>query len=245
LLQRFTRRAADEGAQLVVAPEGFLEGYVWNDDNPKDFSRRRYVEVGETFDSPFMGRVAELAKASGVYLSVGYAERRGDDMFNSVIVYSPAGDVVSRYSKSHTAGDEPFNTKGSDFPVADTALGRWGTLICFDRQLPETSRILAVKGAQLIMVPSWGMYGEINDVMMRTRAFENGLHIAFVHPKRVLIIGPDGAVIAEDSEEGDEIVSAHITLQPAGERGPIRRRRPELYRELVESEGRDEAGPVS
>jgi predicted amidohydrolase len=43
-------------------------------------------------------------------------------------------------------------------------------MICLDRQLPETARILAIKGAQVILAPSYGMYGEINDVMMRTRA---------------------------------------------------------------------------
>jgi predicted amidohydrolase len=235
-LDRFARQAARAGAQVVVAPEGFLEGYVWNDANPKDFTRERYVEVGEAFDSPFMARVAALAKELRIYLSIGYAERRGREMYNSVIIYSPEGEVVSRYSKSHTASDEPFNTKGSEFPVVDTTLGRWGTLICFDRQLPETARILAVKGAQLILVPAWGMCGEINDVMMRTRAFENGVHVAFVHPERCLIIGPDGTVIAQDGKAGDEVVMAPVTLRPAGSSGPIRRRRPELYGELVQSD---------
>jgi predicted amidohydrolase len=90
-----------------------------------------------------------------------------------------------------------------------------------DRQLPETARILAVKGAQLIVVPAWGMAGEMNVVMMRTRAYENGVHVAFVHPKRCLIIDPDGTVIAQDTAAGDEIVSASITLRDPGRHGPI------------------------
>jgi predicted amidohydrolase len=233
LLERYTRQAAAAGAQVVVTPEGFLEGYVWNDDNPKDFSRERYLAVAEAFDSPFMGRVADLARELGIYLLVGYAERRDDRMYNSVIIYSPEGDVVSRYSKSHTANDEPFNTKGSEFPVVDTPLGRWGTLICMDRQLPETSRILAVKGAEIIFVPAWGMCGEMNDVMMRTRAFENGVHVAFVHPKRCLIIDPVGTIMAQDGGAGDEVVSARITLRPSGFDSPIRQRRPEIYGELL------------
>ena len=126
--------------------------------------------------------------------------------------------------------------------MVDTALGRWGTVICMDRQLPETSRILAVKGAQLILVPAWGMYGEINDVMMRTRAFENGVHVLFVHPRRCLIIDPDGTVIAQDKGNGDEVVTAHVTLSPSGTHGPIRRRRPEIYGELLlSSPGQDQA----
>ncbi len=123
-----------------------------------------------------------------MYLSVGFAERRGERMFNSTAIIDPQGETVSLYSKSHTAHDEPFNTKGVAFPVAKTGLGRIGSLICYDRRLPETARILAVKGAELILVPAWGSYNELNDAVMRTRAFENGVWVAFVHPKRVLVI---------------------------------------------------------
>jgi predicted amidohydrolase len=235
-LDHFARQAAADGANVVVAPEGFLEGYVWNDDDPQVFTKEQYVAVGEAFDSPFMGRVAALAQSLHSYLAVGYAELRGDSMFNSMNIYAPSGDVVLRYSKSHTANDEPFNSQGAEFPVVDTELGRWGALICFDRQLPETARILAVKGAQLILVPAWGMSGEINDVMMRTRAFENGVHIAFVHPHRCLIIDPSGTIVAQDSGAGDEVVMATIQLLPSGSHGPIRRRRPEIYGELLQGE---------
>jgi 5-aminopentanamidase len=232
-LEWFARRAADEGAQVVVSPEGFLEGYVWNDENPQHFSKERYFEIGEAADGPLLRRVGALAAELHIYLAVGFAERRDDRMYNSMTIYSPDGLAVSRYAKTHTAGDEPYNTKGSEFPVVDTALGRWGTVICMDRQLPETSRILAVKGAQLILVPAWGMYGEINDVMMRTRAFENGVHVLFVHPKRCLIIDPDGTVIAQDKGNGDEVVMSLVTLSPSGTHGPIQRRRPEIYGELL------------
>ena len=195
-LEHFTHRAVREGADVVVTPEGFLEGYVWNDDNPKNFSREQYFAAGESLDGPAVARVAALARELRIHLLVGFAERRAERMYNSAILLSPEGAVMSHYAKTHTAGDEPFNTKGSEFPVVDTPFGRWGTLICMDRQLPETARILAIKGAQLILVPAWGMCGEMNDVMMRTRAYENGVHVAFVHPKRCLIIDPTGAVIA-------------------------------------------------
>ncbi|MGO9875960.1 MAG: carbon-nitrogen hydrolase family protein [Acidimicrobiia bacterium] len=232
LLERFTTRAAGEGADVVVTPEGFLEGYLWNDDDPQQFSRAQYLDVGETVDGPLLNRVRALARDSHVYLVVGFAERRDDCMFNSVIICSPEGENVLRYSKTHTADDEPFNTKGNDFPVVDTPFGRWGVLICMDRQLPETSRILAVKGAQLILVPAWGMYGEMNDVMMRARAYENGVHVAFVHPRRCLIIGPDGTIMAQDQGVDDEIVFASIGLAGSAAHGPMRHRRPELYGEL-------------
>jgi predicted amidohydrolase len=101
-----------------------------------------------------------------------------------------------------------------------------------DRQLPETSRILALKGAQIILVPAWGMYGEMNDQMMRVRAYENGVWVAFVHPHRCLFIDPAGKILAQNQGEGDQIVTATIRLDDRV-RGPIRHRRPELYGEVV------------
>jgi predicted amidohydrolase len=232
-LERFVRQAAAQGAQVVVAPEGFLEGYVGNEHRSPGLTREKYVSVGEEVDGPLMKRIARLARELSIYLSVGYAERRGERMFNSAVIFSPEGAVAGQYSKSHTADDEPFNTKGTEFPVFRTTYGQWGTLICFDRQLPETARILALQGAQLILVPAWGGYGEINDIMMRVRAYENGVWLAFVHPKRCLIIDPKGKVVAEDAGEFDQIVMATIRINPHARQTLLERRRPELYQELL------------
>jgi len=166
-------------------------------------------------------------------LGTGFAERRGDRMFNSFALFSPAGELELHYSKAHNDDDEPFNTTGTEFPVASTTLGRWGALICYDRQLPETARLLAIKGAQLILTPAWGGYGDINTAMMRTRAFENSVYVAFVHPKRCLIIDPRGNIVAQDSGDADQIVTARIVLDERIGKGAIRSRKPELYRDLT------------
>jgi predicted amidohydrolase len=98
--------------------------------------------------------------------------------------------------------------------------------------MPETARILAVKGAQLILVPAWGAYGELNDIMMRVRAYENGVWLAFVHPKRTLIVDPSGRVVAQSEGEQDQIVTAQIN--PAKARSLLlERRRPEIYGEIL------------
>ncbi len=232
-LDRYAREAAVLGAQLIVAPEGFLEGYVANDKQNPDVTRERYIAVGEKIDGPLMRRVGDLARELKVHLSIGFAESRGGKMYNSSALFSPEGSVALRYSKSHTAHDEPFNAKGMEFPVARTALGRIGMLICYDRQLPETARILAIKGAQLILVPAWGAYGEMNDVMMRTRAYENGVWVAFVHPKRVLIIDPRGKIVAQNTGAEDQVVTAKITIDGRVGAGPIRDRTPGIYGDLL------------
>jgi len=233
-LERYARQAARQGAQVVITPEGFLEGYVGNEKHTPGLTRERYFPVGETIDGPLMTRARELARELKIFLAVGFAERRDSAMYNTVAIFSPEGALTSRYSKSHTADDEPFNTKGTEFPVVPTPFGRWGTLICFDRQLPETMRILALKGAQFVLVPAWGSYGEMNDIMMRVRAYENSVWVAFVHPRRCLFIDPRGNVIANNKGEQDQIVTARIEPAAAARKGLIDRRRPELYREMID-----------
>jgi predicted amidohydrolase len=106
-------------------------------------------------------------------------------------------------------------------------------MICLDRQFPETARILAIKGAQLILNPSYGSYGEMNDAMMRTRAYENSVYVAFVHPKSVLVIEPNGVITSRDAGDSDQIVYARIRLDARIGRGTIAGRRPGIYKELV------------
>ncbi len=231
-LTQWSQRAAAAGAQVIVAPEGFLEGYVGNDKRTPGLDRERYRAVAEPVDGILLNRVRSLAQRLQIYLMMGFAEKRGSEVFNSAVMFSPAGDLTLRYAKTHTADDEPFNTKGTEFPVADTALGRWGALICFDRRLPETARILALKGARMILVPSWGAYGEINDQMMRVRAYENGVHVVFAHPNRGLIIDPGGKILAQNAGTGDQIVMAPVKLS-AGPPQHLRNRRPEIYGELL------------
>jgi predicted amidohydrolase len=77
------------------------------------------------------------------------------------------------------------------------------------------------------------MSGETNDIMMRTRAYENGVWVFFVHPKRCLLIDPSGKIVAQDTGDQDQLVTATIRLDDRIGRGPIRFRRPELYREIL------------
>lgn len=232
-LERYARQAAKKGAQVISTPEGFLEGYVANKKRFPDLTREKYLAVGESLDGAMLHRVSALARELKVHLLLGFAERRGSDMFNTAVIFAPDGSVASHYSKSHTADDEPFNAKGASFPIADTRYGKWGTLICFDRQLPENARTLALKGAQFLLVPSWGGYGEMNDIMMRVRAYENSVWLAFVHPKRCLIIDPRGNIIAKNDGEQDQIVLANITLRENNSRFLLEQRRPDLYQELT------------
>lgn len=234
-LEHYARVAADAGANLAFAPEGFVEGYVANVKANPGVTREKYFEVTEPIDGPSMTRVRNLARELKIYLGTGFAERRGTEAYNSFALFSPSGELALHYSKAHNDDDEPFNTTGRAFPVAATPLGRFGALICYDRQLPETARILSIKGAQMILVPAWGGHGDMNDAMMRTRAFENSVWVAFVHPQRCLIINPRGDIVARDDGGGDQIVTARVAIANGIGKGAIRSRKVDLYREILKS----------
>ena len=232
LLDRYARRAAAKGAQMVVTPEGFLDGYTSNVKMRPESTPERYLAVGEEIDGPLMQRVANLAKELGLYLAVGFAERRGDKMFNTVALLDPDGKRLLRYAKTH-GGGEDFTTKGDQFPVTPTRMGRVGAMICYDRRLPEVARILAVKGAQLILVPAYGPDKKIESVtIMRIRAYENRAFVAFVNPTRVLMIDPRGNIVAMHEGEEDKLVFAKFDLSRAGG-GNLVDRVPALYEELI------------
>ena len=223
---RMVRRAAKEGAKLICAPEGFLEGYIVQE---KGLTRERYRSVGESLRrGEYIREMRELCAELGVYLVAGFAERAGARMYNSAALVGPRGEIAGLFHKVHDMGVEALNTKGEGFPVFDTDLGRVGIMICFDRQLPETARLLALQGARLILNPSAGMHGETNDTMMRTRAYENGVWIIFSHPRDCLIISPKGEIVAR-AQESDEVIVADVDLEATGGGGPGRHRRPEVY----------------
>ncbi len=229
--QRLLRRAARAGAQIVCSPEGFLEGYVVQE---KGLTRAKYRTAGEAIrTSPYLRAMRELCAELKVYFVAGFAERAGARMHNSAALIGPRGEIVGVFRKVHDMGIEALNTPGDGFPTFDPAFGRVGIMICFDRQIPETARLLALGGARLILNPSAGAYGERNDVMMRTRAYENGVWVIFAHPRDCLIISPMGEIVARGSGP-DRVVVADIDLEAAGSGGPGLHRRPELYQGLCD-----------
>ena len=234
LLEKYASQAAEKGASLVVTCEGFLDGYTSNANQVPELTREKFMQIGEPLDGPWSQRIAALATKLKIYLSVGFAERRGQEMFNSVAVYSPKGELVLHYSKTHIKG-EIFNTPGTNFPVAKTELGTLGALICYDRHFPEVARILALKGAQILIVPAYGTDGERNEALLRTRAWENSVWVVYVKQNQALIINPSGKIVARDEGDHNQLVIAKIEIDDNVGTGDIlERRSPDFYHELID-----------
>ena len=145
----FIERAASQGANIIVLPELCSSGYVFD-------TRAEAMALADEYDDGETTTLwANLAKRLGVYIVGGFAERSGLTLYNAAAVLGPLGRV-GLFRKVHLWGDENlFFTPGDlGFPVFATEFGTIGVAICYDGWFPETYRTCALKGAELICVPT-------------------------------------------------------------------------------------------
>ena len=175
------RRAKASGADVALFPEMWSCGYSI----PEDVERLRKLAVEA--DGSFVSAFGALAKELDMAVAVTFLERFEPLPRNSVALFDRRGLRRLLYAKVHTCdfGDEARLTPGEDFHVAtlDTVAGqvKVGAMICYDREFPESARILMLKGAELILVPN-ACPMEINRLsQLRGRAYENMTAIATVN----------------------------------------------------------------
>ena len=231
-LEELVPRAAEKGAKLLVTPEQFLDGYIAQ---AKGLTPERYAEVAEEIpNGKHFQRMCELAKENAVYLAAGMVEKAGDTFYNACALIGPRGELIGKYYKVHTLSDEMLNTLGDSFPVFDTDLGKIGIMICYDRQPPETARMLTMHGADVILNPAAGSYGETNTMIVRMRAYENGVPIVFAHFAKCLIIDRRGDIVKKYEEGGDHALVSDLEIGRG--KSTIDYRRPELYADICDSD---------
>lgn len=244
-IDHLVRKAATEGdANVVVTPEGALDGYVINEVNAeKDEEKRKeliekFIELAEPAEGTYMKKASALADELDIFLVLGCLEKSGKSLYNSAILFDPDGDIIGKYSKTHFAQGYTVNptcyTPGEEYPVFQTPFGKVGMMICYDRQLPEPARILALKGAQILLVPSYGSYTDRdgwNSVLLRTRAYENKVPLVFSHPFQGLLIDEDGDIRAMC--DANEVIYYEVNTSPDRYGSRFKNRRPDTYDEII------------
>jgi predicted amidohydrolase len=168
--------------------------------------------------------------------------------YNTAVLLGPDGRRLAVYRKVHLY--DAFNGRESERvapgretpPVAETALGAIGLQVCYDIRFPEWSRLLALAGAELIVIPTSWVSGPMKEehwiTLSRARAIENVCYVIAadqVQPDRVgrsLIIDPMGAVVADGAEEAGLVVAEIdvARVRRVREKNPsLQHRRPDLY----------------
>jgi predicted amidohydrolase len=141
-IARLARKAKADGAELVVFPELAATGQ----DDP--------ARSAQPIPGPVTNRLCELATQLEFYLVCGLAERSGDTLYNSACMFAPDGTILV-YRKTHlTAAERSWAAAGDEWKVVDTPIGRVGLLIGHDASFPESGRVLALRGCDLIVCPS-------------------------------------------------------------------------------------------
>jgi predicted amidohydrolase len=159
-------------ADLVVLPELFNTGYQFT-------SRKEADDLAEDIPSGKTCKaLLEVARSRGMFLVFGLAEKAGSRIYNSAAVVGPEG-YIGRYRKTHLFIEEKcfFEPGDTGFQVFDIGAASIGIMICFDWLFPESARILALQGADIICHPA-NLVLPLCQQAMVTRSLENGVFSA-------------------------------------------------------------------
>ena len=153
--EKMVRAAASKGAQVILLPELFEREYFCQQ-RRYDF----YKYALPTDENPAVLAAKKLAKELSVVLPVSFYEKDGNVLYNSLAWIDADGTLLGVYRKTHIPDDHFYQEKfyftpgNTGFMVFDTKYGRLGAGICWDQWFPETARVLALKGAEIIFYPT-------------------------------------------------------------------------------------------
>jgi len=233
---RALERAAAAGAELAVFPELSFTPFL-----PRRPAAAESLAHAEPVPGPTTDRVREAAGRLGIVAVFNLLERDGERTYDTSPVIDADGALVGRNRMVHVIEAPGFHEKGFYAPgdlgagVFPTAAGRIGIAVCYDRHFPEYMRALALKGAELVVVPQ-----------LQVAAFQNGYFAALcnrVGPEEELLFagesfvtGPDGRVLARAPALEDHLLFCDVDLRAveacAAKRHFLPDRRPEVYGKL-------------
>lgn len=232
ILEKLVRQAAENGADMICLPELMTTPYFARS---HDLTWRKSAEpltTGETYR-----RIQTLAVELKRFILATCYELDRENYYNTAFVVSPEGDLVGKYRKTHVpliesvmAYEKLFFDPGEELPVFSVLGTTIGILICYDRSFPEAWRTLALKGAQIIFVPtsSSGFRGSMYVQELQVAAQQHQVFVVAANkagkeslpgePGEITfygkssILGPDGRLIAALEREEAAILLADLDL---------------------------------
>lgn len=242
-LEANIRKAAAEGAQLVVLQELHNSLYFCQTEDTGVF------DLAEPIPGPSTERFGALAGELGIVLVTSLFERRAPGLYhNTAVVFERDGSLAGKYRKMHIPDDPAYYEKfyftpgDLGFEPIDTSVGRLGVLVCWDQWYPEAARLMALRGADLLIYPTaigWESSDAPDEkerqknawiLSQRGHAVANGLPVVSVNrvgyepdPSGVtggisfwgnsFVAGPQGEMLAEAGNEGEDLLLVDIDLQ--------------------------------
>ena len=256
--------AAKKGANIILIQELFQTPYFGIEYDEKIFSLAKPFK-----NNSVINEMAELAKKLNVVLPISYFEKENNAYYNAIAIIDADGKILGNYRKSHIP-DGPgylekyyFNPGDTGFKVWDTKFGKIGVGICWDQWFPEAARIMALKGAEILLYPTaigdeprskYDSSGAWQRVMQGHAAANV---IPVVASNRIgtetvqeqsngfygssFICDRSGLILEEASRDKEEVITAEIDLEDnhlfRRNWGIFRDRRVDLYNELLTLDG--------
>jgi len=210
--------AARAGASMAVFPELFLPGY-----NRPDLHR----SLAQPLGGAWTDRLAALAREAGCGLTVGWAEREGEVVYNAATCFGARGERLGHYRKIQLYGpmEKASFSPGADYCLFDLDGVPAALMICYDVEFAPHVRALAERGVKLILVPTANPEGFdfVSRVFVPARAAEMGLTIAYANfcgtegeltfAGQSVIAGPDASLFAA-AGKGEALLVAEIGISP-------------------------------
>ena len=181
------RRAKELGADLALFPEMWSTAYAFPKSTaPEEVAAWRGCALSE--DGPYLTALRRAAAALEMGITATCMSEGSPSPQNTAYLIGPDGSILLKYSKVHTCdfGMEGWLTPGDgfhvcDYPLKDGGTVKIGIMICFDREFPESARVLMLKGAEIILVPNACDMNYARLGQLSTRAFENMVGIAMAN----------------------------------------------------------------
>jgi N-carbamoylputrescine amidase len=237
------RECAAKGAQLVVLQELHNSLYFCQVENVDNF------DLAEPIPGPSTSFYGQLAAELGIVLVTSLFERRATGLYhNTAVVFDTDGSVAGKYRKMHIPDDPAYYEKfyftpgDLGFQPIETSLGKLGVMVCWDQWYPEGARLMAMRGAELLIYPTaigWESTDTAEEkarqqgawqTVMRGHAVANGLPVIAVN--RVghepdpsgqtggiqfwghsFVAGPQGEIVAQAGDEAPECIVVEIDLE--------------------------------
>lgn len=255
---KFVEDAARQGVQILCFQEMFTTPYFMAEQDV-----RWYEAVEKVPDGPTVTMMQDVAKHYGMVLIVPvYEEEQTGFYYNTAAIIDADGKYLGKYRKSHIPHLYPgfwekfyFRPGNLGYPVFDTAVGKIGIYICYDRHFPEGARVLGLNGAEIVFNPSATVAG-LSEYLWKleqpAHAVANGYFVGAINrvgteaPWNIgefygtsYFCDPRGQILAEGSRDKDELVVADLDMDIIREvRNTwqfFRDRRPETYEQIVDN----------
>ncbi len=241
-------KASEQGAKLAVFAELAFTRFF-----PQNHASGSSAHLSEKVPGPTTRAFMEKAKEHSMVIVINLFEEADDKTYDSSPVIDADGTLLGSTRMVHIADYDCFFEKDyyapgdRGAPIYDTAVGKLGVAICYDRHYPEYMRSLAVDGAELVVIPQAGTVGEWPDGLyeaeLRVASFQNGYFCALANRVGIedkmefsgesFVTNPAGEVIAQSPSGEDHILMADIDLNQVASSHArklfFRDRRPEVY----------------